>query len=95
MEDVDGLLFEYDAGVAKVTLNRPEKLNALNFEMVEGVTAFVEESGKRDDVRVIVITGAGRAFCSGDDIIGGMGEPARGNVRGKLTPDRGPHYDMV
>jgi 2-(1,2-epoxy-1,2-dihydrophenyl)acetyl-CoA isomerase len=93
--DVDGLLIENIGGVARVTLNRPERLNALNFEMVEGLTAFVEEPGNRDDVRAIVITGAGRAFCSGDDIIDGMGEPARGNVRGKLTPDRGPHYDLV
>ena len=95
MEDVEGLRFERDGGVAKVTLNRPEVLNALDFRMVEGVTALVDENGKRDDVRVIVITGAGRAFCSGDDIIGGMGDPAGGSVRGKLTPDRGPHYDLV
>jgi 2-(1,2-epoxy-1,2-dihydrophenyl)acetyl-CoA isomerase len=95
MQDIEGLLFSLEGGVAKITLNRPEKLNALNFEMVEGVTAFVEEQGKRDDVRVIVITGAGRAFCSGDDIIAGMGEPAGGSVRGKLTPDRGPHYALV
>ncbi len=95
MRDVDGLLFEREGGVARLTLNRPEKLNALDFAMVEGVTEFVEECGRDDSVRAIVITGAGRAFCSGDDIIAGMGEPARGSVRGKLAPDRGPHYDLV
>jgi 2-(1,2-epoxy-1,2-dihydrophenyl)acetyl-CoA isomerase len=95
MRNVEGLLFEREGGVATLTLNRPDKLNALNFAMVEGVTEFVEECGRDDSVRVIVITGAGRAFCSGDDIIAGMGEPAGGSVRGKLTPDRGPHYDLV
>ena len=95
LEEVEGLLFERAGGVAKITLNRPDKLNALNYEMVEGLTAFVEECGQNDDVRVILIVGAGRAFCSGDDIVGGMGEPAGGSVRGKLTPRRGPHFEMV
>ena len=92
---VEGLLFELEGGVAKATLNRPQKLNALDFKMVEGLTAWVEQCGEREDVRVIVVTGAGRAFCSGDDIVDGMGDPEGGNVRGKLTPRRGPHYEMV
>ncbi len=92
MHDVDGLAFRREGGVAMVTLNRPDKLNALTWDMVNGITDFVEEGGRDEDVRVIVITGAGRAFCSGDDIVGGMGEDP---PRIELTTDRGPHYRLV
>jgi 2-(1,2-epoxy-1,2-dihydrophenyl)acetyl-CoA isomerase len=92
MEPVDGLLFDQRDGVATVTFNRPEKLNAITFAMVRGVTEFARECGRDDDVRVIVITGAGRAFSSGDDIVGGMGE--RPGSSGVVT-DRGPHYDLI
>jgi 2-(1,2-epoxy-1,2-dihydrophenyl)acetyl-CoA isomerase len=95
MEDVEGLLLQREGAIARITLNRPEKLNALTFAMVLGVTRFVEECGRDDDVRLIVITGAGRAFCSGDDIVGGMGEAPGGNLRNRLSTNRGPHYDMV
>ena len=92
MDDVEGLLFDVREGVATVTLNRPEKLNAITWEMVNGLTRFVEECGFDDNVRVIVITGNGRAFSSGDDIVGGMGDRPR---RIDLSNDRGPHYEMV
>jgi 2-(1,2-epoxy-1,2-dihydrophenyl)acetyl-CoA isomerase len=94
MDDVEGLLFSSDGGVATVTLNRPEKLNAITWAMVQGLTAFVRECSLDAAVRVIVITGAGRAFSSGDDIVGGMGEwpPA---YRMEMGVERGPHYEMV
>jgi 2-(1,2-epoxy-1,2-dihydrophenyl)acetyl-CoA isomerase len=92
MDDVEGLLFSRQGGIATATLNRPEKLNAITWHMVRGLTTFVQESGADDDVRVIVITGSGRAFSSGDDIVGGMGEPPR---RRDLGIERGPHYEMV
>jgi 2-(1,2-epoxy-1,2-dihydrophenyl)acetyl-CoA isomerase len=92
MHDVEGLRFDHRDGVATVTFDRPEKLNAITFAMVQGVTEFARECGRDDDVRVIVITGAGRAFSSGDDIVGGMGErPANSGV----VTDRGPHYDLI
>ncbi len=95
MEDVEGLLFERDGAVARVTLNRPDKLNAITWKMVQGLTAFVEECGYDPEVRVIVITGAGRAFSSGDDIVGGMGDYPLGAPRAGLHNNRGPHYEMV
>ena len=94
MEDYTDLKFDKEGGVATVTLNRPEKLNALTFKMIQGITDFVEECGWDPDVRAIVITGAGRAFCSGDDIVGGMGERS-GPPRDAPTNERGPHYRMV
>ena len=93
---VDGLAFSKVDGVATITLNRPDKLNAITFRMVEGLTAFVDECGRDDEVRVIVITGAGRAFSSGDDIVGGMGEPSRPFTADVgIGTDLGPHHAMV
>jgi 2-(1,2-epoxy-1,2-dihydrophenyl)acetyl-CoA isomerase len=92
MQEYEGLRFENAGGVVTITLNRPEKLNAIIWPMVQGVTDLVAACGRDDDVRVIVITGAGRAFSSGDDIVGGMGERPAMNPLGS---GRGPHYRMV
>jgi enoyl-CoA hydratase len=54
--------------IAVVTLNRPEKLNALSRELVETLHATIDEIGANDDCRVVVLTGAGRGFCSGLDL---------------------------
>lgn len=70
--DTDRLLFKVEDMVATITLNFPEKLNAFNTEMLHAWAARLEEARDRDDVRVIVVTGAGRGFCSGGDT-GGMG----------------------
>ena len=54
-------------GVAIVTLNRPERLNAWNMEMERRYIDTLDECDRREDVRVIVVTGAGRGFCAGAD----------------------------
>lgn len=95
MDKIPGLAREQTGGTLTITLDRPEKLNAITYEMVEGLTRWVTDAGRDPDVRVIVITGNGRAFSSGDDIVGGMGEPPVGNGRWQLSNDRGPHYEMV
>ena len=96
MRDVEGLFFTRDHGVATVTLNRPERLNAITWKMVEGIIDFTEECSRDDAVRVIVITGEGRAFSSGDDIVDGMGEPpARHGSPGELCVDLGLYHEMV
>jgi len=61
------LLFEVDEGVGIVTLNRPERLNAINWDLATDLVALFRDLQQRDEVRVIVLTGAGRAFCSGGD----------------------------
>jgi len=58
--------------VALITFNNPEKLNAFSVEMLEAYITRLQECGERDDVRCVVVTGAGRGFCSGGDT-GGMG----------------------
>jgi 2-(1,2-epoxy-1,2-dihydrophenyl)acetyl-CoA isomerase len=57
-----------DGAVAKITLNRPEKLNALSGEMRESLCDYFARLRFDDAVRVIVVTGAGRGFCSGADV---------------------------
>lgn len=62
------LQVEVDGPVAKVTLNRPEKLNAVNSQMTEDwerINAFLAGHA---EIRIVIITGAGSAFCSGDDV---------------------------
>src|ERR1044071_734634 len=67
------LLTSLDDGVMTVTLNRPDKLNAFNTAMSRELIDFFQSVNAMDDVRAIVITGAGRAFCAGADISGGSG----------------------
>ena len=55
-------------GVRVVTLNRPERLNAINQELLEDLNREVAQAQKDRSVRAIVLTGAGRAFCAGDDL---------------------------
>jgi enoyl-CoA hydratase/carnithine racemase len=67
------LLTELKDGVMTVTLNRPDKLNAFNPAMSRDLIDFFTSVNSMDEVRAIVITGAGRAFCAGADISGGSG----------------------
>ncbi len=64
----ESILFRVGDGIATITLNRPDKLNAFTVEMVDLWADRLEEACARDDVDVIIMTGAGRAFCSGGDI---------------------------
>ncbi|HJU18260.1 MAG TPA: enoyl-CoA hydratase-related protein [Stellaceae bacterium] len=61
-----------DGAVAKITLNRPDKLNALTVEMRDLLGQYFHRAGTDEAVRAVVVTGAGRGFCAGADI-GGMG----------------------
>ena len=62
------LLCEKSGSIVTITLNRPERMNAISIEMLEALTAALEEADKDVDTRVIVLTGAGRGFCSGLDL---------------------------
>lgn len=62
------LLFDICDGVAVLTLNRPDRLNAVNTEMVLELAAAFDITDHDDDVRAVVLTGAGRAFCAGADL---------------------------
>lgn len=64
----DNFRFEVADGVATVTLDRPDRLNALTFDVYADLRDLLAEIEHRDDVRVLVVTGAGRGFCSGGDV---------------------------
>lgn len=64
----DVLLYGVEEGVATLTLNRPEKRNALNGELVTALKDALERAAGDDEVRVVVLRGAGRDFCSGADL---------------------------
>ena len=66
----DSVLCEVRGHVAVLTLNRPHKLNALSYELIDRLMARLDDVECDPAVRVIIITGAGRAFCSGADIAG-------------------------
>jgi enoyl-CoA hydratase/carnithine racemase len=75
MPDPKSFLFEKTGlGVATITLNRPERLNALTFEVYRELTDLFASLANEADVRVVVISGAGRAFCSGGDVHDIIGE---------------------
>ena len=62
------LVFEIHEGVGTIQLNRPEQLNAFTPAMVDAWVAALEECGRDDACRAVVITGTGRAFCAGGDV---------------------------
>jgi enoyl-CoA hydratase/carnithine racemase len=66
--------FRVADGVATVTFNRPDKLNALTFDVYADLRDLLTELPHRDDVRVLVIAGEGRGFCSGGDVNEIIGE---------------------
>jgi len=63
------LLFTVTDGIARITLNRPERMNAFTFEMIDAWTAALQQCRTDDAVKVVLLTGAGNAFCSGGDIV--------------------------
>lgn len=62
------VLSEQRAGYRIITLNRPERLNAINLPLLEAMLAAAEEAERDESCRALLITGAGRAFCSGQDL---------------------------
>src|SRR5687768_17528964 len=85
MKQPASFLYEQDDdGVATITLDRPERLNALTFEVYRELTDLFAALREKTAVRVVVITGAGRAFCSGGDVYDIIGELFARNMEGQL-----------
>jgi methylglutaconyl-CoA hydratase len=62
------VLYSLDGAIARVTLNRPEKRNALNDAVISGIKEGLTKAGRDENVRAVVISGAGKDFCSGADL---------------------------
>ncbi|HYO63050.1 MAG TPA: enoyl-CoA hydratase family protein [Pyrinomonadaceae bacterium] len=84
MIETRSFLYEAREGVGWITLNRPERLNALTFEVYRELTDTFAALRDEDEVRAVVITGAGRAFCSGGDVRDIIGELQGRDTRGLL-----------
>jgi 2-(1,2-epoxy-1,2-dihydrophenyl)acetyl-CoA isomerase len=88
MADEKTLLVETKDGVATLTLNRPDKLNAFNRTLSGELVAALSSIAKDDSVRAVLLTGAGRAFCAGQDL-------AEAIPKGDESPDLGAIVRIV
>ena len=87
MSDQPPLLYDVQDHIGVVTLNRPEAMNALNYALY----GELEDTVRASDARVLIITGAGRVFCAGDDvkqILGGELPRARDGPRAQPSHRR-------
>jgi len=69
--ELTDVIFEVQDRVATVTLNRPEQMNTWTAKLAEDLSETMYECDENDDIRAVIITGAGRAFCAGADMSGG------------------------
>ena len=65
---MSSILVSQEAGVLTITLNRPDKLNAFNPEMHQLLRKALERAADEPEVRALLLTGAGRGFCAGQDL---------------------------
>lgn len=77
-------LYEEKDGIGLITFNRPERLNALTFQVYGDLRDFFAELETRESVKVVVITGKGRGFCSGGDVEDIIGELFKRDMKGLL-----------
>ena len=99
------LLFRIEEGVGIITLNRPEKLNAISWDLAEELSRLLYLLREDDSVRVILLHGAGRAFCAGGDVgflsgdserpMPGTSDPSRPMPRSQRKSPGGPFVDVV
>jgi enoyl-CoA hydratase/carnithine racemase len=83
----DELLIEQDGYVLTITLNRPDRLNAISGPMLAALSSTLQAANMDRDVRAIILTGAGRGFCSGLDLKAQGGDGGDGSIN--LTSRRG------
>ncbi len=101
----DLILLRIEDGAGIVTLNRPDKLNAVSWELAEELARTLVALRENDEVRVIVLTGAGRAFCAGGDVdfltgdsdrpMPGTSDASRPIPRSQRKTPGGPFVDVV
>src|SRR4029078_7571641 len=81
------ILYEVQDRILTITLNRPDKLNAFTGKMQQELIDAFDQADKDDDIRCIIITGAGRGFCAGADLSSG-GSTFDRAARGRTAPTK-------
>lgn len=104
-DDYQFIQFRVEDGVGIITLNRPDKLNAVSWELAEELAALLLKLRHRDEVRAIVLTGAGRAFCAGGDVgflsgegdrpMPGTSDASRPMPRSQRKSPGGPFFEVT
>ncbi|SRR6266581_1629541 len=90
---MSSILVSQDAGVLAITLNRPDKLNAFNPEMHQLLRKALERAADEHEVRAVLLTGAGRGFCAGQDLAERNVEPGAAPL--DLSVSIGSHYNPL
>ncbi len=88
------VILEKDNHIATLTLNRPDRMNAVGPQMARDILAALNEADNDDDARVLIFTGAGKAFCAGADV-GGMSGGEREGVGTMTTDDQRRYHARV
>lgn len=79
------MILEKEGGVATLTLNRPDKLNAISTEMWKDLKRVIDTVANDDEIKVLIFTGAGRGFCSGSDVSGRLAARFSGQEPEEIT----------
>jgi 2-(1,2-epoxy-1,2-dihydrophenyl)acetyl-CoA isomerase len=85
------VLTNFESGVLTLTLNRPERLNAMNNPLIEAMNRELERARNDEKIRAVLLTGTGRAFCAGADLVGGS--PI--DSKAATPPDLGADMDRI
>ena len=95
--DFKTIIYGSRDGIAKITINRPERMNGYNETMVKDMCAAIDLARQDNDVRVLIITGSGRAFCAGGDISGAPESRSRfhGHPMGHMLEMREGFHQLV
>jgi enoyl-CoA hydratase/carnithine racemase len=80
------VLYEKEGGIATITLNRPDRLNAISGPMLQQLSERLVEADRDGGVRAVIVTGAGRGFCAGLDLIDASSGSGIGSQRGPAFP---------
>src|SRR5438309_4388306 len=95
--DLSTIIYDVRDHIAKITINRPERMNGYSEPMVKEIVAAIDRARQDDDVRVLIVTGTGRAFCAGGDISGQADSRSRfhGHPMGHLLEMREGFHQIV
>src|SRR5260370_35157880 len=95
MNSYHKILYAVEQGIARITLNRPEKRNALDAELISEVKDAVRACARDESVRVVLIGGAGTDFCSGADLSGLHENPGVDVLKNLDAPRNMPALSIV